>query len=309
MDSHPLADQRILITGGAGFVGSHLAHRLSGAADVTVIDDLSNGRREHVPESATFVRADLQTLEDLEAHVATADVVFHEAALPAVERSVELPRATHRINTDVALDILEYARKHETRVVMASSAAIYGVPDRLPIAETDTTEPMSPYGIDKLTVDHYTRRYHDLYGLDTVALRYFNIYGPRQETSSYAGVVSIFLEQARQHADITINGDGTQTRDFVYIDDIVQANIEAATTDAVGEAYNIGTNTEVSVRDLAEAVQAVTNTGSEIIHTDPRPADIDQSVADISKAREKLGYEPTVDLEEGLTQMSATLPA
>jgi UDP-glucose 4-epimerase len=306
MADSPLAGREVLITGGAGFVGSHLADRLSPDAEVTVIDDLSNGTRRHVPASATFVHADLRTMDDLGTHVAAADVVFHQAALPSVTASVENPIDSHRINTGVTLRLLECARKHGTRVVTASSAAIYGIPDALPLSESAPTDPTSPYGIDKLTTDHYTRRYHDLYGLDTVALRYFNVYGPRQTASSYAGVISVFFDQARAGADITVDGDGSQTRDFVYVDDVVRANVKAATTDAVGDAYNIGTGTETSVVALAEAVRSTVDTASEIVHTQPRPADIDRSVADITKAKRDLGYEPRVGLETGIDRMEAS---
>jgi UDP-glucose 4-epimerase len=303
MDLDPFADVDVLVTGGAGFVGSHLAHRLHSVANVTVVDDLSNGSRSYVPEGVTFRQADLRSMDDFGTLVRDADVVFHEAAIPSVEQSVEDPLDCHEVNTDVTLHLLELARKHDTRVVTASSAAIYGHPAYLPVDETAPTEPMSPYGIDKLTVDHYTRRYHDLYGLETVALRYFNIYGPRQTASSYAGVISIFLQQARNGDPITVDGDGSQTRDFVHIDDVVDANLLAAQTDAVGEAYNVGTGRETSVTELAETIQAVAATDSTVVHTEPRPADIDHSVADISKARDRLDYEPTVDLQTGLASL------
>jgi UDP-glucose 4-epimerase len=232
--------------------------------------------------------------------------VFHHAALPSVEASVENPLDTHRVNTDVTLRLLEYARKHETRVVTASSAAIYGVPDTVPVSETARTTPTSPYGIDKLTVDHYTRRYHDLYGLDTVALRYFNIYGPRQSASSYAGVISVFLQQAYAGTDLSVNGDGSQTRDFVYVSDVVDANLRAATTDAVGEAYNIGTGVETSILDIAETIRAVTETTADIVHTSPRSGDIERSVADLTKSKQLLAYTPQVRLCEGLRRTAMT---
>lgn len=303
MDLHRFEDVDVLVTGGAGFVGSHIAHRLSSVANVTVVDDLTNGSKSYVPEDARFREADLRSMDELVAAMRAADVVFHEAAIPSVERSVEDPIDCHEVNTDVTLRLLELARQHDTRVVTASSAAIYGHPESLPVDEHAPTEPMSPYGIDKLTVDHYTRRYHDLYGLDTVALRYFNIYGPRQTASSYAGVISIFLRQAQQGDPITVDGDGSQTRDFVHIDDVVDANLRAAQTDAVGEAYNVGTGRETSVEELALTIQDVVATDSEVVYTEPRPADIDHSVADISKARDRLGYEPTVDLQTGIASL------
>mgnify|MGYP000182784240 CR=1 FL=1 len=192
------------------------------------------------------------------------------------------------------------ARERDFRVVLASSAAIYGHPETLPVNEPDRKTPTSPYGIDKLTVDHYARTYNDLYDVETVVLRYVNIYGPRQRAGDYGGVVSIFRDQALADDPITIDGDGTQTRDFVHIEDIVEANIRAATTDHVGEAYNIGRGEQTSINELAETIREVTDSASSITRTDPRPGDIEASVADISKARRDLGFEPSVSLREGL---------
>jgi len=172
----------------------------------------------------------------------------------------------------------------------------------VPITEDHPNEPTSPYGLDKLATDHYARLYNDLYDLETVALRYFNVYGPGQVAGDYSGVISVFIDQALSGEDITVHGDGEQTRDFVYIDDVVQANLKAATTDAVGEAYNVGTGESVTVRKLAELIQDITDTDSDIVHMDARTGDIEYSEADISKANEHLEYEPTVSLREGLEQ-------
>jgi UDP-glucose 4-epimerase len=305
MDRRELDGQRVLVTGGAGFVGSHLAEALVGHADVRVLDDLSIGRREYVPDGATFVEGDVRDDEALDRHVSRADVVFHQAAIPSVERSVDDPVGCHEVTADATLSLLEAARRNDARVVVASSAAIYGQPEGLPVSESDSTEPASPYGIDKLAVDHYSRRYHDLYGLETVALRYFNVYGPRQTGGSYAGVVKIFRDQALDGRPITVEGDGSQTRDFVHVDDVVRANLLAAETDAVGEAFNVGTGEEVSIRDLAETVRAVADSDSEIVHGEARPGDIDRSVADVTKAKAALGYEPSVDLQDGIGSIVA----
>ncbi|MFC6719910.1 NAD-dependent epimerase/dehydratase family protein [Natrialbaceae archaeon GCM10025810] len=167
--------------------------------------------------------------------------------------------------------------------MLASSAAVYGHPQSIPITEADANEPTSPYGLDKLASDHYARLDHDLYGLETVALRYFNVYGPGQVAGDYSGVISVFIDQALSGEEITIHGDGEQTREFVYVDDVVQANVKAATTDAVGEAYNIGTGESVTIRELAELIQDITDTDADIVHTEARPGDIDHSEADISK--------------------------
>ncbi|MDS0475690.1 NAD-dependent epimerase/dehydratase family protein [Natrinema sp. 1APR25-10V2] len=296
------ADQTVLITGGAGFIGSHLATALVSDNDVRILDNLTTGQRANVPDEATLIEGDCRDADALARVTDGVDMVFHEAALVSVQQSIDDPQQSHAINVDATLDVLEAARREDARVVLASSAAIYGHPERVPIPESDPKGPTSPYGLDKLTIDHYVRQYHELYGLETVALRYFNAFGPGQVASDYSGVISIFLDQALSGEPITVDGDGSQTRDFVFIDDIVQANLRAATTDAVGKAYNIGTGEAISIRELAEAVQDITVTESEIVHTEPRPGDIEHSQADISKAEAYLDYEPTVAFREGLAR-------
>jgi UDP-glucose 4-epimerase len=199
--------------------------------------------------------------------------------------------------------LLEHARAEGARVVLSSSAAIYGQPDDVPVKETQSKNPESPYGADKLALDTYARLYYDLYGLETVALRYFNVYGPRQTAGDYSGVISIFLDQAKAGEPITVEGDGEQTRDFVYVDDIVQANLAAGTTEAVGEAYNVGTGESISINELAHEIRAAAGSSSEIVHVDARSGDVRDSRADIAHIRENLGYEPTSTLEEGLASL------
>lgn len=295
-------DQTVLVTGGAGFIGSHLSETLFKDNDVQVFDALTTGSESNVPTEATFLKADLRQEGELTDAVAGTDLLFHEAALVSVGRSVEEPQTSHEINAEATLSLLEAARDENARVVLASSAAIYGHPESIPITEDHPKEPTSPYGLDKLATDHYARLYNDLYDLETVALRYFNVYGPGQVAGDYSGVISVFIDQALSGEDITVHGDGEQTRDFVYIDDVVQANLKAATTDAVGEAYNVGTGESVTIRELAELIQDITDTDSDIVHTDARTGDIEHSEADISKAKAHLEYEPTVSLREGLEQ-------
>ncbi|MDL0131624.1 NAD-dependent epimerase/dehydratase family protein [Halobacterium salinarum] len=295
-----LTNQNILITGGAGFVGSHLADTLTPQNNVTIVDNLSASTPEHIPDTATFHEADIRNPGVLDELTESVDIVFHEAAIVSVNQSIEAPVHSHETNTDATLELLELARQRDFRVVLASSAAIYGHPEVTPILEHARKTPTSPYGLDKLTIDHYARLYHDLYDVDTVALRYFNIYGPRQTAGDYAGVIAIFRDQAQSGDPITIEGDGNQTRDFVHISDVVDANIRAATTDHVGEAYNIGTGTKTSITELAETIRDVADSDSEIVHTEPRDGDIDESVADITKAQTELGYEPTHSLRDGL---------
>ncbi len=290
----------ICITGGAGFIGSHIADQLHDAT-VSVYDDLSTGKTANLPFDATLIQGDVRDTAHLREVVKNADLIFHQAAQVSVTRSIEDPVSSHETNLDPILTILEAARGTDTRVVFASSAAIYGEPKYTPIDEAHPKEPNSPYGLEKYSADHYCRLYHDLYDVDAVALRYFNVYGPRQQAGDYSGVISIFRDQALAGAPITIEGDGTQTRDFVHVDDVVQANLLAATDeDAPGKAFNVGTGTQITIRELAEAIKDATNSDSEIIHVDPREGDIDESVADISRARKKLRYEPKYDIHDGI---------
>ncbi|EJN57925.1 NAD-dependent epimerase/dehydratase family protein [Halogranum rubrum] len=293
-----ISGKTILVTGGAGFVGSHIADHLVEDNDVYVLDNLTSGDPDNVPDGAELVVDDIRNAGAFDS-VPDADVVFHQAALVSVPASIDEPTRSHAINVAGSLNVLEYARDVDARVVLASSTAVYGDASTLPTPESEPITPNSPYGIDKATVDRYARTYHELYGVETVALRYFNIYGPRQG-GEYSGVISIFLEKALNDDPITVHGDGSQTRDFVHVDDVVQANLLAATTEHVGEAYNVGTGREVSVRELAETIREVTGSDSEIVYTESREGDIDRSVADLGKAREKLGYVPRVGVSEGL---------
>ncbi|RQG97163.1 NAD-dependent epimerase/dehydratase family protein [Natrarchaeobius chitinivorans] len=299
MDSPAIRDRTVLVTGGAGFIGSHLVDALVSDNDVRVLDDFSTGDRDRVPDGATLIEGDLADPETLERAMAGVDLVFHQAAIVSVTESVDDPRRSHETNLEASLRLLERARVEDARVVVASSAAIYGHPDELPVTESASTNPTSPYGVQKLALDQYTRLYADLYGLPTVALRYFNVYGPRQR-GPYSGVISTFLEQARADEPITIEGDGEQTRDFVHVSDVVRANLRAATTDSVGSAYNVGTGDRTSIQSLAETVRDAVGSSSSIVHRDPRPGDIRHSGADVSKAERELGFESRIGLETGI---------
>lgn len=303
MSDTALTDQRALVVGGAGFIGSHLVDALLPENEVRVFDDLSTGKRGNVNEEADLVEADVRNERALAEAVEGVDVIFHQAGVVSVEQSIEEPEQSNDVNVGATLSLLEEAREADARVVLASSCAIYGSPSSVPIPETASKTPMSPYGLQKLTLDHYARLYHDLYGVETVPLRYFNAYGPRQSGGDYSGVISIFRRQAERGEPITVEGSGEQTRDFVHVSDVVRANLLAATTDHVGEAYNVGTGTSVSVNELAETMRRVTESSSDIVHTEPRPGDIQKSEADISLARAKLGYEPSVSLAEGLADL------
>ncbi|MFC7068801.1 NAD-dependent epimerase/dehydratase family protein [Halobaculum lipolyticum] len=299
-----MADRTVLVTGGAGFVGSHIARALVDDNDVRVLDDLSTGQSANVPAGATLYEGDLLDDDLLGEAMDGVDVVFHQAGLVSVPKSVDRPVESNRVNVAGSLAVLEAAREVDARVVLASSVAIYGDPDTLPIDESHPTRPTSPYATDKLAIDHYARVYHELYGLETVALRYFNVYGPGQSAGEYAGVVSTFLEQASSGQPLTVDGDGSQTRDFVHVADVVRANLAAATTDHVGEAFNVGTGDSVTIRELAELIADVADATAGIVHTDPRPGDVERSRADASKARRLLGFEPRVDLRTGLSALA-----
>lgn len=287
-----------VVTGGAGFVGSELAAQLSDQNSVVAFDDLSRGDRERVPDDITFNRGDVRDRSAVSELLAGADVVFHQAGLASVERSVDDPLASHTRNATGTLNVLEAAKEHDVRVVLASSAAIYGPPEYVPVDESHPTAPTAPYGLDKLTADRYARLYYRLYGVETVTLRYFNVYGPGQT----AGVVGAFVERARDGRPLTIYGDGEQTRDFVHVNDVVRANCLAATApdEALGRAFNVGTGTATTIESLAEVMRERFDSDSEIRYEPPRDGDIRESVADVSLAESVLGFEPSVPLKRGL---------
>ena len=297
---HDISGQRVIVTGGAGFIGAALVDALVEDNDVCVLDDFSTGERERVHTDATVVEGDIRDDSTVETAMEDVDLVFHQAGLVSVPASTERPVDSQSANVGGTVRLLDAARREDARVVVASSAAVYGHPETVPVPEDADLSPTSPYGVDKLAVDHYTRLFADLYGLPTVALRYFNVYGPNQPDSGYSGVVSTFLEQALSGSPVTVHGDGTQTRDFVHVDDIVRANVLAAETDDVGRAFNVGSGTETSIRELAETVTGVVDTDSEVVHVDGRAGDIEHSVADLEAAKRSLGYQPQVTLADGL---------
>ncbi|WP_096388827.1 NAD-dependent epimerase/dehydratase family protein [Halopenitus persicus] len=294
--------QRVLVTGGSGFIGGAIVESLRGRTDLRILD-VDPG--PDPPADVRLIEGDVRDQHTVDEAAAGVDVIFHQAALVSVEASIADPTESNAINAAGTLRVLEAARRHDARVVVASSAAIYGEPERVPVVETDPLVPTSPYGLDKLAADHYVRLYHELYGLETVALRYFNAYGPGQ-SGEYAGVISAFLEQARNGDPITVHGDGEQTRDFVHVDDVVRANRLAAGTDDVGAAYNVGTGESVSITRLAELVRDVVGSDSPIVYEDARDGDIRHSRADLSRSRDRLEYEPAIGLADGLETLAGT---
>jgi len=306
---------RALVTGGAGFIGSHLVERLLGLGhEVRVVDDFSTGKRENVAPfvkeggKLEVVEADIRNGWKMRELADGCEVIFHEAAIVSVPYSVEHPQETHDVNLQGTLNVLEAARHAKTRrLVFASSAAVYGDAPGLPKHEGMLPTPIAPYGLEKLTSEHYLSIFARLYGVETVSLRYFNVFGPRQDpTSAYSGVISIFADRARRGEPVTIFGDGTAYRDFVYVDDVVEANILAARAPGVsGRAFNVGRGERTTLHDLVKMIGRVFGRDLEVKHAPVRAGDIAESLADISLARKDLGYAPKVPVEEGLRRLLA----
>ena len=289
---------KALVTGGAGFIGSNLTDALIAQNhEVIVLDNLSTGRRENVHPRARLVEADITNRQHLMPHFAGVDWVFHCAALPRVQLSIEDPVATNDANVNGTLNVLLSAREAKVkRVVYSASSSAYGNAATLPLQETMLPSPMSPYGLQKYVGEHYARLFSLLYGLPTVSLRYFNVYGPLMASSgAYLTFIAVFLQRKARGETLTIYGDGTQTRDFTFVGDVVAANLLAASSDTVGrgEVMNIGAGRNYSVNEIARRI------GGVVEYLPPRVEPHD-TLADTTIARELLGWEPAVTLEEGI---------
>ncbi len=303
---------KALVTGGAGFIGSHIAHKLLREGyHVVVIDNLSSGREENLAglgAEVELVEGDIRDAALVTRAAAGCRLVFHQAAVVSVPYSVQHPRETHAVNIAGTLNVLLAARDAGTeRLVFASSAAVYGEDPALPKRESMTPAPVSPYAVEKLCVEHDLAVFNQLYGLPCVSLRYFNVFGPRQDPGSpYSGVTSIFVDRLRHDRDPIIYGDGEQFRDFVAVDNVVQANWLAAThADAPGKVFNVGCGQRTSLNTLLVTLGRITGHESNPTYEAPRAGDIRESVADISLIRQTLGYEPTVGLQQGLEALVA----
>lgn len=300
---------RTLVLGGAGFIGSHLVERLFlQGHQVRVLDNLSTGKRENLANVAANVELVVGDLRDdatLTSAAKGCEVIFHQAAIVSVQRSLDEPRLTQAINLTGTLGVLEAARAAGVRrVVFASSAAVYGAGGDEPRRESMATFPESPYGLEKLAGEHYLRMWNELYGLETVALRYFNVFGPRQDPSSpYSGVISIFVDRLKRGVAPTIFGDGEQTRDFVHVSNIVEANYLAGTAQGAQGVFNVASGATTSLNHLFATMCQIRGATLRPQYAAARPGDIRHSSADISLARERLGYVPRVALAEGLTQL------
>jgi UDP-glucose 4-epimerase len=301
---------KVLLTGGAGFIGSHVADAYIARGDsVWVLDDLSAGRRENVPAQATFIHMSLQDdrLNDVFVDAGGFDIVSHHAAQPDVRRSVADPRYDCSVNIDGLLNVLECVRRHGARRVMfvSSGGVVYGEPELRPTPESAAKAPLSPYGVAKLTGEFYLYYYARVHGMDYVALRYANIYGPRQDPHGEAGVVAIFASRLRDAEPLTIFGDGAQTRDYTYVGDVVGANMLLtdlelpSTAELDSRAFNVGTGIETSVIDLANAVMQVSGHELPVRHEPERRGELRHSSLDARKLKQ-LGWSPRTSLHDGL---------
>jgi len=300
---------RIVITGGAGFIGSNLAEVLALAPnnEVCVVDDLSTGRVENLPIASgiEFIKGSITDLQLMNEVLADADFVFHQAALPSVQRSIEDPAHTNEVNIRGTLNVLMAARDAGVKkVIYASSSSVYGDTPELPKREGMTPNPLSPYAVTKLVGEYYCKVFNDVYGLNTISLRYFNVYGPRQDPhSEYAAVIPRFVSKVLRGEPPIIYGDGQQTRDFTFVKDVVNANILAMNSDATG-VYNIASGRRISIQELATLITRLTGRDSDLepVFDKPRKGDVRHSLADISRARAVIGYKPEYSLERGLEE-------
>jgi UDP-glucose 4-epimerase len=298
-----------LVTGCAGFVGSNLVdHLLDRGYSVLGLDNFSIGLERNIEPALMNPRFKLVTADiiddDLAKHFdSEIDVIYHLASISSVKRSVEEPLLVHNINATGTLKVLELARSNQvSRVVFSSSAAVYGMPDKMPVTEETPVEPLSPYGASKIAAEMYLRAYHSTYGIETVILRYFNIYGPRQIFSPYSGVVSIFSNSAIQNVPIIVDGDGLQTRSLIHIDDVVEVTRLAGESHrAVGETMNVAGTDTITILELANRIlELMPDSESSIVHGPVRRGDIKESIGSGEKAKEVLDFTPSVALDDGL---------
>jgi UDP-glucose 4-epimerase len=297
----------VLVTGGAGFIGSHLAEALvRGGHRVRVLDNLYSGRLANldpIRRDVEFVEGDCADPDVARRAMRGVEAVLHEAAIPSVTRSVKDPLGSHRGNATATLSVLTAARDAGVRrVVYAGSSSVYGNSPRLPKQEDMETRPLSPYAVGKLTGEHYLRIFASLYGLETLTLRYFNVFGPRQNAGSpYSGVISLFTSALLSGRRPVIYGDGKQSRDFTYVANVVDANLRAlAAPLADGAAINVATGRRVTLNRLLAALGKETGRKQAARYLPPRAGDVQHSLADITRARKRLGYQPIVDFDTGL---------
>jgi len=302
--------KRVLVTGGGGFIGSNIVDALidDGAYEVVVLDNFSTGRRENLSALLSrieLIEGDIRDMEIVEEAVAGVDMILHEAALPSVPRSVKAPITSNDVNIGGTLKLLSAAQKAGVkRFVMASSSSVYGDTPTLPKHEDMTPCPLSPYAVSKLAGEHYLRVFAQLYNMETLAIRYFNVFGPRQDpTSQYSGVIAKYMTAALENGTYIVNGDGTQARDFTYVDNVVYANLLALKAPKLGgEVINVAVGKKYSLLDLIDAINRVAHVDLPIEYGEPRTGDVRFSQASIIRAKEVLGYSPLVSFETGIAK-------
>lgn len=293
--------EKVLVTGGAGFIGSYVVRELlSCGYSVVVIDNLISGKKKNIPKGVKFFKADIRNLKEIEPLFKGIKYVYHLAAIPSVQYSIENPDETNEVNVSGTLNVLLASKKASVkRLVYSASSSVYGDAKKLPITENEIAKPKSPYALQKYIGELYCKMFSEIYRLETVCLRYFNVYGFGQPSvGAYASVIAKFIDLKRQKKNLTIVGDGNQTRDFVHVTDVAKANILASTSERVGkgESINIGTGKKYSVRDIAKLI------GGQVDYLPPRIEPKD-SLADISLAKFLLGFKPVIDLENGLKNL------
>ena len=296
---------RYIVTGGAGFIGSNIVKKLVARGDdVTVIDNLNTGKEENlksVIDKITFLKDSILNRELLEKQSQNIDGIFHQAALASVQDSFSKPDEYHDVNVNGTENILKLAKKNDFRVVYASSSSVYGNPERIPIKESDKKNPINPYAETKLKQDQLAIKYSEI-GVKVIGLRYFNVFGKGQ-SKEYAGVLKLFLERIRDKLPPKINGDGTQFRDFVYVEDVADANIMSMDSDINHGFYNVGTNTSITILDLAKTIIKSSGLDIQPIFGPALKGDVQRTIANIDLIKEKIGWEPTILLEKWIEEI------
>lgn len=309
-----LSNYTVLITGGAGFIGSHLADALvQNNAQVIIIDNLSTGNINNlnsIINKIEFVQSDINDTTTLEKCLKKVDFIFHLAALGSVNRSIEDPLSTHFSNSTGFLNILHYSVKHNIKgIIYSSSSSVYGDDHHLPKIEDKTGNPLSPYAVTKITNELYARVFYKLHGLPIIGLRYFNVFGPRQNPNGpYAAAIPIFIQKMMREEPVFIHGTGEQKRDFTYVENVVEANLLALSAivnkkeNTFGEVFNIGCQQSISINEIFNTLSKKLNYSQKPIYTEPRKGDIFQSLANIDKAKKFLNYQPKIFFDEGLNK-------
>jgi len=296
---------RYIVTGGAGFIGSNIVKKLVARGDdVTVIDNLNTGKEENlksVIDKITFLKDSILNRELLEKQSQNIDGIFHQAALASVQDSFSKPDEYHDVNVNGTENILKLAKKNDFRVVYASSSSVYGSPERIPIKESDKKNPINPYAETKLKQDQLAIKYSEM-GVKVIGLRYFNVFGKGQ-SKEYAGVLKLFLERIRDKLPPKINGDGTQFRDFVYVEDVADANIMSMDSDINHGFYNVGTNTSITILDLAKTIIKSSGLDIQPIFGPALKGDVQKTIANIDLIKEEIGWEPTILLEKWIEEI------